>query len=239
MKISIITVCYNSASTIERTFKSIINSKHNDIEYIVIDGGSTDGTIEIIGKYKDYISVFVSENDNGLWDAMNKGILLSSGDVIGILNSDDYYNTETLSIVNRHFEDYAIDYLMGPVKRGLKIRKTHNPNRIKFNFNGTYTSHSVGFFCSSNVYNEIGLYNIRYHSADYDFFLKIYNKGYKGMLSDNDYIFGEFEDGGYSAKVSKFGKILEQAEIRRLNGFSKVRTLFLLLLQIAKSYKKI
>ncbi|MGL6616628.1 glycosyltransferase [Aeromonas hydrophila] len=90
MKVSIITVCYNSEKTIEDTIRSVAGQTYKDIEYIIIDGGSTDQTNEIVKKYSDIVSVHISEKDNGLYDAMNKGIKLATGDIIGILNSDDF-----------------------------------------------------------------------------------------------------------------------------------------------------
>ena len=91
MKVTIITVSYNSGKTIETTFKSLLNQTYPNIEYIVIDGGSNDNTLKISEKYSDLINVLVSEPDNGLYDAMNKGLKIATGDVIGILNSDDFF----------------------------------------------------------------------------------------------------------------------------------------------------
>src|ERR1035437_3828099 len=93
MKASIITAAYNSSLTIEDTIKSVLDQDYPDIEYIIIDGGSTDGTMDIVNKYKDRIAKIVSEKDEGMYDAMNKGIKLATGDVIGILNSDDVYTS--------------------------------------------------------------------------------------------------------------------------------------------------
>jgi glycosyltransferase involved in cell wall biosynthesis len=93
MKVSIITTTYNSALTIEDTIKSVLDQDYPDIEYIIIDGGSTDGTMDIVNKYKDRIANIVSEKDEGMYDAMNKGIKLATGDVVGILNSDDIYTS--------------------------------------------------------------------------------------------------------------------------------------------------
>lgn len=88
-KVSIITICFNSALTISDSIESVLSQNYPNIEYIVVDGGSSDGTIEIVNKYKDSISVFISESDNGIYDALNKGILNSTGDVIATLHSDD------------------------------------------------------------------------------------------------------------------------------------------------------
>ena len=92
MKISLITVCFNSSKTIERTFSSVKNQTYKNIEYIVVDGNSSDNTVQIIKNYKKVISKFISENDKGLYDAINKGIKMASGDIIGILNSDDIFS---------------------------------------------------------------------------------------------------------------------------------------------------
>src|SRR3954468_5463563 len=96
MKVSIITVAYNSQATINDTIKSVINQTYKDIEYIIIDGASTDNTISIVESYKDKISIVLSEPDKGIFDAMNKGIQYATGDVIGILNSDDYYENNAV-----------------------------------------------------------------------------------------------------------------------------------------------
>jgi len=90
-KVSIITVVYNNRNFIETAIKSVLSQTYKNIEYIVIDGGSKDGTKEIIEKFKDKISEFISEPDKGIYDAMNKGLKLATGDIVGILNSDDFY----------------------------------------------------------------------------------------------------------------------------------------------------
>lgn len=91
IKFTVITVCYNSEKTIQRTLQSIKDQTYKNIEYIIIDGSSTDKTLEIISNYKDIIDVLISEPDNGIYDAMNKGIRLATGNYIGFINSDDYY----------------------------------------------------------------------------------------------------------------------------------------------------
>ena len=94
MKISIITITYNSEKTLDDTIKSVLSQNYNDIEYIIVDGNSKDSTIDIVKSYGDKISKFVSEKDSGIYDAMNKGLHLATGDVVGILNSDDVYFDE-------------------------------------------------------------------------------------------------------------------------------------------------
>ena len=105
LKITIITVSYNSDKTIETTFKSVLEQTYSNIEYIVIDGGSTDNTLNIARKYSNIISILISEQDNGLYDAMNKGIKLASGDIIGLINSDDLFcDPDALCKVVKEFE---------------------------------------------------------------------------------------------------------------------------------------
>ena len=93
MKVSIITITYNSESTLIDTIDSVLSQTYKDIEYIIVDGGSTDSTLSIVHSYKDKIAKFVSEKDNGLYDALNKGIAMASGDVVGIIHSDDFYTS--------------------------------------------------------------------------------------------------------------------------------------------------
>ena len=109
-KISIITVAFNSSKTIKGTIESIISQDYNNIEYLIIDGGSKDGTMEIVKSYSEHVKYYVSEPDNGIYDAMNKGIRAATGDVIGILNSDDFYpNSFVLSNVAKLFKKYSCD----------------------------------------------------------------------------------------------------------------------------------
>ena len=103
----------NNKDTIEKNILSLLNQNYKNYEHIIIDGGSEDGTVEVINKYKKHIKYFISEKDNGIYDAMNKGIDRVEGDIIGILNSDDYYFSNALQIVNNYFEKYnEIDFYL-------------------------------------------------------------------------------------------------------------------------------
>ena len=116
MKVSIITVCYNSAATIEQSFQSVFSQDYPKIELVVVDGGSTDGTLEIIDKYRDQIGQKLSEPDDGIYHAMNKGLALATGDVIGILNSDDFYtNNSIISAVVKELSKDSVDAVYGDV----------------------------------------------------------------------------------------------------------------------------
>ena len=150
LKISIITVVKNNKDTIEKNILSLINQNYKNYEHIIIDGGSEDGTIEEINKYKKDIKYFISEKDKGIYDAMNKGINKAEGDIIGILNADDYYFSNALEIVKNYFEKYKeIDFLFGSVEKH-KLQHGFYPKKIHWTF-GFYTSHSVGFFIKSEA----------------------------------------------------------------------------------------
>lgn len=113
LKISVVTVCYNMAQYIETTIKSVLSQNYPNLEYIVIDGGSTDGTLQIIEKYKDRLAYYVSEPDNGMYDAINKGFSKATGDVIAWINADDVYMPWTLQTVNDVFTKYPDTQWLG------------------------------------------------------------------------------------------------------------------------------
>ncbi len=231
--ISIITVVKNNEQTIEKCINSVLDQKYKNFEYIIIDGNSTDKTFEIIKKYKDKISVISSENDKGIWDAMNKGINLAKGNIIGFLNSDDFYFEDTLKIVNNYFINDGIDFLFGSVKK-YKLLHGFNPKIIKWSF-GFYTSHSIGFFIKTIKHKEVGLYDTNFYSADLDFFYKmIVNHKLIGKSSKKDEIFGEFGKGGYSSRINYVDHLQDLNLIRIKNGQNVMFVYFLYLIKIIK-----
>tara|TARA_B100001113_G_scaffold243238_1_gene200107 strand:+ start:772 stop:1524 length:753 start_codon:yes stop_codon:yes gene_type:complete len=231
--ISIITVVKNGENTIERSIQSVLNQNYKNIEYIIIDGNSSDNTLSIIKKYKDKVSFFLSENDEGIWDAMNKGIKKAKGDIIGFLNADDYYYKNSLRTVNNYFNNFDIDFLFGTVKK-YKIMHGFNPNIIRWSF-GFYTSHSVGFFIKTEKHREVGLYNINYLSADLDFFYKmIVNFNLKGMSTQKKEVLGEFAKGGFSSKINYVDHLRDLNQIRIDNKQNRIFVLFLYFVKILK-----
>ena len=150
--ITIITVVKNDEQHIEKCIESVLTQKYKNIEHIIIDGNSSDNTMSIVNKFRDKISVILSESDKGIWDAMNKGIKLAKGNIVGFLNSDDFYYKDSLQIVNDYFNKYNIDFLFGTVKK-YKLMHGFNPKIIKWSF-GFYTSHSVGFFIKTDKHKN-------------------------------------------------------------------------------------
>jgi len=133
VKVSIITVVYNNKFTISDAIESVISQDYAEIEYIVIDGLSTDGTQEIIRSYCDRITHFVSEKDHGIYDAMNKGIKLASGDIVGILNSDDIYlDKAVISAVVSQFNEKNVDSVFADRNLSMTLRHPSSAFSVLF-----------------------------------------------------------------------------------------------------------
>lgn len=180
MKVSIITVCFNSANTIQNTFDSVRNQLYNDIELIVIDGGSKDGTLDIIELNKDIISKIVSEPDQGLYDAMNKGINIATGDIVGILNSDDIYSlTDVVSTIVSNFGDndmvYGnIDYVNADGKHARSWKSSSY--QLGAFLKGWHPPHP-SLFVKRDVYLKYGSFDLSYAiAADFDLMLRFFEK---------------------------------------------------------------
>lgn len=197
MKFSIVTISYNSEKTIERTIKSILFQTYTDYEYIIVDGGSKDGTIDIIKKYEPMFNgrmKWKSESDKGIYDAMNKGIMRSSGNIIGIVNSDDWLEQDALASVNAKY-----------MACGGREDCLYTGSIIFHNQDGTTKELAVNLdtfykqaplyvmagvrhpatFVPKMVYDKIGLYNSQMKlSADQDFILRCYFSGVKFMAVD-------------------------------------------------------
>lgn len=219
-KISIITVTLNSEKTLERSINSILklNYKKNKIEFIVIDGGSTDNTLKIINSYRKHIHFFLSKKDQGMYYAINEGLKHCTGDIIGILNSDDYFYKNALTIVFKYFNKFNIDYLFGTVKK-KKIHHGFHKHKIWYKFD-IYPAHSVGFFIKRSTQNIIGNYNVKFkYSADRDLLYRlITNSNFIGMPTKKNEVIGKFSPDGMSSKISFFKKMLEESKIRISNN---------------------
>ena len=240
LKISVITVTKNSEKFLEENINSLKNQTYKNFEHIIIDGKSTDRTIEIIKKNRDKIGYWISEPDRGLYDAMNKGIEASTGDIIGILNSDDIYFPDALKIVNNYFSDEEnLDFLFGTVEKH-KLMYGYYPKKIKWTF-GFYTTHSVGFFIKKSSQMKIGLYDTQYkYSADYDLFYRmIVKKKMLGVSTKKNEIIGKFRQGGLSSRVKYLDFLKENNKIRINNGQNFVIVYIIFILRLLRNFKNI
>ena len=184
MNISIITVCFNSEKTIEGTINSVLSQNNFDnIQYIIVDGYSTDATMDIVLKYTDKIDIIISERDRGIYDAMNKGIELATGDIIGMLNSDDVYEDQTVlsDVLCAFVSDVGLDILYGNlvyVKHNdlnAIVRSWKSVNYYKNFFeHGNVPPHPT-LFLRASVYDIVGKFSLGYKLAsDYEFMLRLF-----------------------------------------------------------------
>ena len=224
MKISLITPTYNSAATIARTIESVIAQNYSDLEYIIIDGASKDQTAEIVSGFKDRINIkFVSEPDKGIYDAMNKGIKMATGEIIGILNSDDLFdNDQVLLSVAEAFKDEKIDAVYGDIKyfsndvnKTVRYWRAGNYQESKLN-NGWVIPHPA-LFVRRTVYEKYGSFNIDFRIAgDYEFILRIL-KIHKINVKYIPTAFTRMYNGGNSASSLK----------KRNNGWRELKKAWL------------
>lgn len=182
MRVSIVTVCFNSARTIDNTIRSVLDQTYDDIEFIIIDGNSQDETIDIIKRYANLVSMWISEPDKGLYDAMNKGITMATGELIGFLNSDDIFfsNTVVEEIVNFH----RINKIEASV--GNIIQHKHNGELVRFYSSNKWNPSklSLGYmpphpsiFMKRELFDKFGLYHLGFKiGADYELIVRFFLK---------------------------------------------------------------
>jgi len=202
--VSIITVVFNGAKTLEQTIQSVLNQTYSNIEYIIIDGGSTDGSINIIKKYQDKIAYWVSEPDKGIYDAMNKGIAKATGEWIGIINSDDWYEKDAV----QHVISASIQYPEVSVFHGLQRYIKQDESLLlvcgasSSNLTNTMFEHSTSFV-KRECYSTYGKFNDSYKiAADYDLMLRLYKKEIQFYLIEN--VITNFRLTGKSENLNNF-----------------------------------
>ena len=239
--ISIITVVLNNDSHIQKTLDSIFNQKYSNYELIIIDGGSTDGTLKIIKKNKKKIDKWISEKDKGIYDAFNKGMDLAEGDYIGFVNSDDILLPNALKILAKYIAKYPeSDFFFGAVRKHWGVLHGYRPWKIKFSW-GFYSSHSTGFFIKLKSAKIVGKYNLKYkYSSDYDYFYRmIVKKKMKGIGTRKDELFGIFKRGGFSSTISFKDHFREEIKIRKDNGQSIFILIIIITYKSIKNFKKL
>ncbi len=184
MKVSIITSCFNSEKTIEDTIQSVLSQTYPNIEYIIIDGKSTDKTLEIVNNQRDKITKVVSEEDNGIYDALNKGINLATGDIIGFLHSDDIFaHSNVIENVVKLFKETNTDAVYADLfyvdrKNTNKIIRNWKSGEYKYGvfLNGWMPPHPT-VYIKKEVYNKLGFFNLDFKTAaDYELMLRFFHK---------------------------------------------------------------
>jgi glycosyltransferase involved in cell wall biosynthesis len=220
MKVSIITVCYNSSATIEDTIKSVKSQTYKDVEYIIVDGGSTDNTNQIVNKYSDFVDLHISEKDEGLYDAMNKGIQRAKGDVVGILNSDDIFCSknslaELMSgFTSEHVDGVYSDLVYVRTRDTSKVTRLYSSKIFKQSLikYGLMLPHPT-FYVKRSVYRRYGLYKTDYRvAADFEFIARCVSKGIELNRVANITI--KMREGGISSSGLMW-RVHQNAEIVR------------------------
>lgn len=227
-RISIITVCYNSEATIARTIESVLNQTYRNFEYIIIDGKSKDNTINVINSYKDKFAsasielTIISEPDDGIYYAMNKGIALAKGEIVGIINSDDWYENNALEVVANTYKETPFDMFYADLriikKNGKTIIKHSKKDRI---ITTRHWNHPTSFI-AKKTYDELGTFILHSIYDDLDLYLRI-RRANKNIVIKNT-ILANFTVGGISTKKS-FKEANNRCKCKywcyRNNGYSR------------------
>ena len=226
--VSIITVCLNSEKNIVQTIESVLNQTYKNIEYIIIDGGSTDKTLEYIREYHPKFNGrmnWITEKDEGLYFAMNKGIKMASGNILGIINSDDWYEKNAIEcVVNEYINNPDIEFFYGNLNWINEEKNTNNlsvPMKDLNNYTYRYWmpfAHPTAFVCKK-VYEKLGVFDTKYKIAsDYDFILRCMDNGIKFKYINAT--LSNFREGGVSS--NQYRTFKESTKIKIAHGYKPV-----------------
>ena len=221
VKVSVVTVCLNSQDTIEQAINSVLSQSYENIEYIIVDGGSIDGTLDIIEKYRCSIAKVISEQDNGLYDAMNKGIDLASGELIGFLNSDDWYETNAIEMmVTGHREAGYPDVVYG----NICVHDLEGNSFLKRPYGFRFFPYAISIYQPASLTKKSSLINyyfdIQYKiAADFDLWRKLKVNGNTFFYFDK--VITHFRLGGQSTRNGLTGFFEEEKSIFRNHGIFK------------------
>jgi glycosyltransferase involved in cell wall biosynthesis len=235
MKITIITVCYNRKATIAKAIESVLSQNYDDIEYIIVDGNSTDGTKKIVESYSDKITQFISEPDNGMYDAINKGMRMATGDIIGLMHSDDeFYDDQVINrIADRFVEESNIDGIYGD---GIYISNDIQERLIRNRIGGEFSIKRIKkgwlplhptVYLKKSVIDKNGLYSLDFKIAsDTEFLLRYLYKHKIKMSYINSYIV-KMRIGGMSTSFKRAFEVLrEDYTIYKFHGLAAVIVVF-------------
>jgi glycosyltransferase involved in cell wall biosynthesis len=236
MKVSIITICYNRKSTIENALKSVLGQDYSNIEYIVIDGNSTDGTKEIIESYYGKITKYISEPDQGMYDAINKGLHLATGDIVGLMHSDDeFYDRSVVSKIVRAFEKLPnIDAVYGD---GIYVSNDDEQKIIRNRIGGAFDFKKIEWgwlplhptvYMKKSIIEKYGYYNLDFTIAsDTEFLLRYLFQHKINIFYLNQYVV-KMRMGGMSTSHKRAFQVLqEDYRIYKYHGISAFKTVFL------------
>ena len=236
MKITIITVCYNRKATIEKAILSVLKQNYCNIEYIIVDGNSTDGTKEIIESYRDKINQFISEPDKGMYDAIKKGLQLATGDIVGLMHSDDeFYDKNVIDrIVSRFNSDSTIEGVYGD---GVYVSNDKEERLIRDRIGGVFSLKKIKkgwlplhptVYLKKSVIDKNGLYSLDFKIAsDTEFLLRYLYKYEINMSYINSYIV-KMRMGGISTNLKYALEVLnEDYKIYKFHGLTAFKAVFL------------
>jgi len=227
VKISVITVCLNSEKTIEKTFASVLAQRHRPLEYVVIDGVSTDGTLDILRDYEPKFQdagvdfLYISEKDSGIYDAMNKGIKRTTGEIVGIINSDDWYEESCTQMVASTFEKYSPDLVYGTLrllddKNEIMTLRYNYVNLLKREILSEGAQHPT-VFVKKSIYEQFGYFSLDYKvAADYEFLVRCAKNGL--ILKALDEILANHQIGGISHTTPRLELLTEILNIQLTHG---------------------
>lgn len=242
MLVSIITVCYNSGKTIQKTIESVLNQTYQEIEYIIVDGLSNDNTMQIVDGYKEQFATkgmqlkIISEKDHGIYDAMNKGIYNSSGEIIGIINSDDWYEKNAVEVMMDTYQKEKFDYFYGDIRliktNGQEIIKHSRMDKL---VTSRHWNHPTSFVTKS-TYQELGTFLCEGIHDDFDFFLRVRRAGKKIVIKNQ--VLADFRMGGVSndKSIEKSKKrVKDRYRCYKINGYSRLYLIECILIELVKN----
>ena len=241
MLVSVITVCWNSEKTIRKTIESVLGQTYDNLEYLVIDGLSSDSTPDIVREYESrfaergYTLRFVSEKDNGIYDAMNKGIRLASGELIGIINSDDWYEPHAVATAVEAYRETPYDLFYADInlvrEDGSVIVKRSRMDRFP---TSRHWNHPTTFIPKA-AYEELGLYRNEGIHDDFDLILRFRRAGKRTVIRNE--VLANFRTGGVSNQKSlkkSRQRCLDRYRCYRNNGYSRLAMLECIAMEAAK-----
>jgi glycosyltransferase involved in cell wall biosynthesis len=225
--VSIITIAYNSSATIRQTIESVLNQTYIPIEYAIIDGLSSDNTVSIAAEYETAFAekgikyFIISEKDNGIYDAMNKGISMSNGEIVGMINSDDWYEIDALEAIVQEYRNNKYDYLYGDIKIINGKRKRIKRSRYRKHYVTSRDWNHPTCFVARRIYNKMQYSNISLYD-DFDLYLRVRNDKYRIVVLNR--VLANFRFGGVSNRKnikSLIDRTFQRYGIYRQNNYSR------------------